>query len=77
MLVMLSMAIMTMMAMGVLVRPWRILTHPSHMVMVTILRLTESCLKPCQSHTILAEFAVHMRTAVYGFLSALLKEFNE
>ena len=47
------------------------------MVMVTILRLTESRLKPWQPHTILTEFAVHMRAAVHGFLSALLKEFDE
>ena len=77
MLVTLSMAIVAVMAMGVMVRPWRILTHPSHMVMVTILWLTESHFKPWQPHAVLTEFAVHIRAAVYGFLSALLKEFDE
>jgi hypothetical protein len=40
------MAIMAVMATGVLVQPWRILTNAAHVVMVTILRLTESRFEP-------------------------------
>jgi hypothetical protein len=71
------MTIMAVMAMGVMVRPWSILTNASDMVMVTILRLTDSRLKPWQLHTILTEFAVHIRAAVHGFLGALLKDLDE
>jgi hypothetical protein len=42
----LSMTIMAMMAMGMMVGLWSILTNASDMVMVTILRLTDSRLKP-------------------------------
>ena len=73
----LSMVIMAMMTMGVMVQPWRILTNASHMVMVTILRLTESRFEPWQPYTVLTEFAVHIRAAVHGFLGALLKDLDE
>jgi hypothetical protein len=42
---MLSMTIMAVMAMGVMVRPWSILADASHVVMMTILRLTDSRLE--------------------------------
>ena len=77
MLVTLIMVIRAVMAMDMMGQPWGILTNASHMVMVPMLRLTESHLESWQPHTILTEFAVHIRAAVHGFLSTLLKEFDK
>jgi hypothetical protein len=61
----------------VMVLPRFILTDTSHMVVMTVLGLTNCCLKPRQLDTILAELTIHIGAAVHSFLRAFLKDLNE
>lgn len=59
---------MRMMVMAVMVMPIVVLPGTSDMVVMAILRLTHRIFEPRKLHPVLAEFTVHIRTALHRFL---------
>lgn len=65
------------MVMPIMMMSMVVLAGPSDMVMVAHLRQSHRLFKPWQLHPVLAEFAVHIWTALYRFLRALDKDIEE